>query len=88
MQKNYYPSTYGCYFTIWGMVLNHCAKMSNYSKKFTENTSFGTTELCKYYGVNFKGKQYWGESQTQHSHTQFGGSFFMEFSVQTKPPPN
>ena len=22
--------------------------MSNYWKKFTENTSFGTTELCKY----------------------------------------
>ena len=25
MQKNYYPSIDGCYFTIWGMVLNQCA---------------------------------------------------------------
>ena len=24
------------------------SKMSDYLKKFTENTSFGTTELCKY----------------------------------------
>ena len=23
--KNYYPSTNSCYFTKWGMVLNHCA---------------------------------------------------------------
>ena len=23
--KKYYPSTDGCYFTIWGNVLNHCA---------------------------------------------------------------
>ena len=25
MQKNDYPSTYGFYFTICGIVLNHCA---------------------------------------------------------------
>ena len=23
-KKNYYPSTDGCYFTIGGMILNHC----------------------------------------------------------------
>ena len=28
-KKNYYPSSVGCYFTIWGMVLYHCAKLSN-----------------------------------------------------------
>ena len=28
------------------------SKMSNYLKKLTENTSFGTTELCKYCGLS------------------------------------
>ena len=29
------------------------SQMSNYLKKFTENTAFGTTELYRYCGLNY-----------------------------------
>ena len=61
MQKNYYPSTNGCYFIIWVMVLNHCARHSNAGRNIKQIFIFSPSEVQDSFGKNlhFKNIQPW-----------------------------